>query len=47
MRKFDYEYFSSLAEIKRFGNGSDVEIVSVLPNDSEIYPYVACYYKNF
>ena len=47
MRKFDYEYFSSLEGIKLFGNKSDVEIVSVLSNDSEIYPYVVFYYVNF
>lgn len=46
MRKFDYDYFSYLAEIARFGNRSDVEIVSVLPSGSEISPYVVFYYAN-
>ena len=46
MRKFDYDYFSSLADIAHFGDRSDVEIVSVLSNDSEISPYVVFYYTN-
>ena len=46
MKKFDYDYFEKIDDIEKFANNNDVTIVSVLPNESVICPFIACYYKN-
>ena len=46
MKKFDYQYFENLDDLKKFANSSNVTIVSVMPNNHMFYKFIACYYKN-
>lgn len=46
MKEFDYKYFKTIEDIKRFANSNDVTIVSVIPYDGCLWTYTVCFYKN-